>query len=78
MNYSIERGNPLTPQESRVIEYMCEGMTNIQIAKALNIQLSTVKAHVASILYKYGAKNRAHAASMHALRKKAEFNNCAE
>ncbi len=70
MNYNIEYGMALTPQEGRVIEYICKGMTNLQIADALNIKLTTVKAHIASILYKYGAKNRVHAASIHTMKKK--------
>lgn len=52
----------LTQRELQVLELMILGHSNSQIAKALNITLHTVKAHVQAILFKLNAKNRVQAA----------------
>lgn len=48
----------LTPRESDVLQLLQTGMSNKQIARALDLQLSTVKNHVHSLLTKFGASGR--------------------
>ena len=47
-----------TDREKDVLELICRGYTNTEIAERLNISFHTAKAHVASILHKLNAKNR--------------------
>ena len=47
-----------TKRETEVLQLICLGHTNTQIAKILNISISTVKVHVASIFQKLGVNNR--------------------
>ena len=48
----------LTPREREVLRLVESGLSNKQIAHALDLQLSTVKNHVHNILGKYGASGR--------------------
>ncbi len=52
----------LTPREIEVIEALCEGATNRQIAHALHISLSTIKNHLERINQKLGVSDRTQAA----------------
>lgn len=52
----------LTNREKEVLPYLCEGLNNVEIGKALYISKHTAKAHVASIMKKLGGKNRTNAA----------------
>ena len=52
----------LTKMEQVVLEELIKGKTNKSIAKHLYISLSTVKAHVSSILHKLNVSNRVEAA----------------
>ena len=54
-NESVEK---LTLREKQVFKYMGLGYSNPQIAAALCITISTVKAHVSSILSKLKVDNR--------------------
>lgn len=56
--------SPLTDREREVLRLISEGFSNKQIARALSITIRTVKTHVASILAKLGAENRAHAIAL--------------
>jgi two-component system, NarL family, nitrate/nitrite response regulator NarL len=49
----------LTPREREVVQLLQSGMTNRQIARALDLELSTVKNHVHNVLTKCGAAGRA-------------------
>lgn len=49
---------PLTPREEDVVRAVARGRTNGEIAAELYISLGTVKAHLASIMVKLGARNR--------------------
>lgn len=49
---------PLTDREEDVLRSLARGFTNEEIASALNISLSTVKTHVASLMGKLDARNR--------------------
>jgi DNA-binding CsgD family transcriptional regulator len=60
----IER---LTPRERQVFALLPLGLTNIAIAKRLNIAPGTVKSHVERILHKLGLADRTQAA-VHAAR----------
>jgi two-component system, NarL family, nitrate/nitrite response regulator NarL len=48
----------LTTREREVLELLRSGMTNRQIARALDLQLSTVKNHVHNVLGKCGVTRR--------------------
>jgi len=54
--------SPLTPRETEVLKLVAEGVGNVQIAERLGLGLGTVKGHVADILEKLAASDRAHAA----------------
>ncbi len=49
---------PLTAREEEVLVPVAQGRTNNEIADELHITPSTVKAHVASLMRKLGARNR--------------------
>lgn len=54
--------NPeLSDRELAVLRLMAQGMSNLQIAAALNIGESTVKSHVNRILSKLGVSDRTQA-----------------
>ena len=52
----------LTPREVEVLRLLSQGQTNPQIARSLLFSVSTVKAHVRSILNKLGVSDRTQAA----------------
>ncbi len=54
--------SPLSPRETDVLRLVAEGVGNAEIAERLHISLGTVKGHVADILEKLAASDRAHAA----------------
>jgi transcriptional regulator EpsA len=56
----------LSPRERQIIESVCEGMTNVDIAIALDISPFTVKNHVQRIFRKLGVTNRTQAAARYA------------
>lgn len=51
----------LTPREREVLGYLMQGATNKDIARALDLQVVTVKLHVRGICRKLGATNRTQA-----------------
>lgn len=48
----------LTDREKDVVEYLCEGLTNSEISKLLDVSVNTVKVHVSSIIQKLGVEDR--------------------
>ena len=58
----VARGEDLTEREREVLELITRGMANKQIARALQISDSTVKAHVGSIFQRIGVTDRTSAA----------------
>jgi DNA-binding NarL/FixJ family response regulator len=57
----IRRLQTLTPQQSRVLGMIGEGMLNKQIAYELNVSEATIKAHVSAVLQKLGVDSRTQA-----------------
>ena len=58
----------LTPRETEVLHLLAEGSCNKDVARRLNIRLSTVKAHVKAIMSKLDVSSRTHAVSIAAKR----------
>ncbi|HEV3086594.1 MAG TPA: response regulator transcription factor [Candidatus Elarobacter sp.] len=54
--------SPLTPRETEILKLIADGVGNAEIAERLYISLGTVKGHVADILAKLSASDRAQAA----------------
>jgi len=54
--------SPLTPRETEILKLIAEGIGNAEIAERLFVSLGTVKGHVADILEKLSASDRAQAA----------------
>jgi DNA-binding NarL/FixJ family response regulator len=52
---------PLTKVQTEVMRHLCDGKSNKEIAKTMQIAPSTVNTHVDKILEKMGAKNRTEA-----------------
>jgi len=52
----------LTPREREVLQYLVRGVSNKEIARDLNLQLPTIKLHVAGICRKLKVQNRTQAA----------------
>ncbi|RUS46665.1 response regulator transcription factor [Cohnella sp. AR92] len=51
----------LTGQETRIVQYMAEGLSNRQIAEALHITSETVKSHLKNVFRKLDVNNRVRA-----------------
>jgi DNA-binding CsgD family transcriptional regulator len=58
-----ERSDPLTPREREVAALVAEGMSNRQIASALDLSPRTVDRHIEHILAKLGFRSRARIAA---------------
>ena len=48
----------LTTREKEVLEYIIDGLHNVEIAQKSGISFHTAKAHVSSILHKLGINSR--------------------
>lgn len=57
----LSRLSSLTNQQGRILELICEGKLNKQIAYDLSIAEGTVKAHVTAIMRKLGVQRRTQA-----------------
>lgn len=57
----IRRLRTLTPQQTRVLGMLAEGLLNKQIAYELNVSEATIKAHVSAVLQKLGVDSRTQA-----------------
>ena len=58
---AVELMKSLTPQQARILQLVCEGKFNKQIAYHLDISEGTVKAHLSAILRKLNVQNRTQA-----------------
>lgn len=54
----------LSEREREVLALVVQGLSNVEIAKELNISPATARFHVSAILSKLGAANRAEAAAL--------------
>ena len=57
----IQRLQTLTPQQTRVLTMLAEGLLNKQIAYELGVSEATIKAHVSAVLQKLGVDSRTQA-----------------
>ena len=57
----VDRLSALTAQQARILQLICEGKLNKQIAYDLSIAETTVKAHVTAIMRKLGVQSRTQA-----------------
>ncbi len=69
---AVSRLSKLTAQQSRILQLICEGKLNKQIAFDLTIAETTVKAHVTAIMRKLGVQSRTQAVLVW---QKAQFNS---
>jgi DNA-binding NarL/FixJ family response regulator len=53
--------NPLTERETEILRLLASGLSNREIAHALDLADGTVKNHVSNLLSKLGARDRTHA-----------------
>ena len=60
----IVRLKTLTPQQTRVLTMLADGLLNKQIAYELDVSEATVKAHVSAVLQKLGVDSRTQAVIM--------------
>jgi DNA-binding NarL/FixJ family response regulator len=51
-------GTPLTLQQAKVFDLMCDGLSNRDIAARLRVVEGTVKLHVSAVLRAHKAKSR--------------------
>lgn len=58
---ALQRLSSLTNQQARILQLICEGKLNKQIAFDLTIAETTVKAHVTAIMRKLGVQSRTQA-----------------
>lgn len=63
----------LSPREVEVLSHVAQGETDKTIGQALGIAEQTTKNHMAAILAKMGANNRAHAAVMWTRQKSVKY-----
>ncbi len=68
---SLDLLNDLTPQQSKILFLIAEGLTNRQIAERLFLAEKTVKNHVTGLLARLGVEHRTQAAVL-ALRLRGE------
>jgi len=61
---AADRLRQLTPQQFRVLNMMCRGLANKNIADQLDLAEATVKVHVTAIMRKLGVTNRTQAVLM--------------
>ncbi|MFI0844269.1 response regulator [Mesorhizobium sp. IMUNJ 23232] len=60
----IRKLQSLTPQQTRVLGMLADGLLNKQIAYELGVSEATIKAHVSAVLQKLGVDNRTQAVIM--------------
>ena len=48
----------LSERETEVLEALCQGMSNKEIAEVMFVTTETVKSHVSTIISKFGVKDR--------------------
>lgn len=61
---SWQPASPLSPRETDILQLVAQDLTNREIAARLDLSENTIKTHLAHILEKLGALNRADAVSL--------------
>ncbi len=59
--FEIKDSYNLTDREKEVLQYICEGLTNSEISKLLDVSVNTIKVHVGGIFQKLGVDDRTQA-----------------
>jgi NarL family two-component system response regulator LiaR len=59
---AVDALDQLTERETDVLRLLAQGQSNQEIARNLNISMTTVRSHVSNILMKLGVSNRTQAA----------------
>ena len=54
--------SPLSAREAEIVKLIADGVGNAEIAERMHLGLGTVKGHIADVLQKLSASDRAHAA----------------
>jgi DNA-binding NarL/FixJ family response regulator len=54
----------LAEEERALLELVADGCTNVQIARAMSVSVSTVKAHLSALFKRLGARDRASAVAV--------------
>ena len=53
--------NELSGRETEVLEALCKGMSNKEIAESMFVSTETIKSHVSTVISKLGVKDRTQA-----------------
>lgn len=66
----------LSNTEVKILEMLCEGCSNMEIADRLNIHKTTARNYVNEILHKTGSRNRTEAVAKYLTLKNASKSSC--
>ncbi len=62
INLSEDKCAKLTPRQKDVLELLCDGKSNKEISRDLNLAMGTIKVHIIAIFRELGVSNRTQAA----------------
>ena len=62
---AVELVGQLTPRQREVLEHLAQGLSNNQIAEALQMSSGTIRTHVAAVLRVLGVRNRLQATKLY-------------
>lgn len=55
---TTDAGTQFTPREQEILDLVCQGLSNDEIARRLVVATTTVKTHVKALLTKTGSRSR--------------------
>ena len=58
---ALQLPEPLTPREAELLQLLCKGLTNRELAEATFVSLNTIKTHLKNLYLKLQVRNRAEA-----------------
>ena len=61
----VQKGDGVTDREKEIIDFVCRGCTNKEIASSLSLSEHTVKAHLNRIFRKFNTKSRSKLITLH-------------